>query len=315
MTHHDIRAVPWDDPFRERWNAFVEGAKNATFLFHRDYLEYHADRFVDSSLLFFEDEMLIALLPATVSGDTVTSHGGLTFGGIITDARMRTSQMLRIFDFVLKTYRTRGIRTIVYKAVPHIYHSMPSEEDLYALFRNGARLVRRDVATTIACGAAAPYSKGRKYSVSKGKRNGLTVGRSEAFEEFMALEQQTLASRHGVVPVHSAAEMRLLASRFPNNIKLYDARLDGRLLAGMVVYESTRVAHAQYIASNEEGRELFAPDVLTDWLLETKFKEKAYFDFGISTEDQGTVLNAGLSRNKESYGGRATVYDFYEITL
>ena len=49
----------------ELWNEFVASAKNATFLFHRDFMDYHSDRFTDFSVLVFKDDALYALLPAT----------------------------------------------------------------------------------------------------------------------------------------------------------------------------------------------------------------------------------------------------------
>lgn len=36
------------------WDKYVDKARNATFLFHRDYMDYHADRFRDHSLLFIK---------------------------------------------------------------------------------------------------------------------------------------------------------------------------------------------------------------------------------------------------------------------
>jgi hypothetical protein len=192
---------------------------------------------------------------------------------------------------------------------------MPAEEDLYALFRAGATLIRRDVATTIARGAAAPYTKGRKYCVSKGRKSGIAITRSDDFEAFMQVEEQNLLARYGAVPVHTAAELALLAGRFPDNIKLFIATKDGAVLAGTVVYETPRVAHTQYIASSERGRELCALDLVLDHLIRNEYAEKPFFDFGISTEEQGRFLNVGLSENKESYGGRATVYDWYNVDL
>ena len=41
------------------WNAFIGKAKNATFLFNRDFMEYHKERFDDFSLLIFVDEKLV----------------------------------------------------------------------------------------------------------------------------------------------------------------------------------------------------------------------------------------------------------------
>ena len=36
---------------RAAWDAFVRASKNGNFLFLRDYMEYHRDRFEDASLV------------------------------------------------------------------------------------------------------------------------------------------------------------------------------------------------------------------------------------------------------------------------
>ena len=70
------------------WNDFIEHAKNATFLFHRDFMEYHKDRFEDYSLLVFDGEKLVAVLPANKNGETLYSHQGLTYGGLVYSDKM-----------------------------------------------------------------------------------------------------------------------------------------------------------------------------------------------------------------------------------
>src|SRR4051794_22681462 len=134
-----MRVEPYGAERRGEWNDFATRAKNGVFLFHRDYMEYHADRFDDASLLVFDDDALVALLPGNVRERTYVSHGGLTYGGFIVDARMRTATMLAVFEATLRHLAGRGIDEWIYKPLPHIYHSMPAEEDLYALFRAGAQ--------------------------------------------------------------------------------------------------------------------------------------------------------------------------------
>ena len=297
------------------WNEFVGRAKNATFLFHRDYLEYHSDRFVDHSLLFFEDRRLVAALPANVNDGVLVSHGGLTYGGLLTDRRMTASLVLKVFDAFVGYAREQSLARIVYKAVPHIYHAVPAEEDLYALFRHGAKLFRRDVSSTIDLRERLPLTKGRKWGINQGPKNGVEVRESDDFATFMRIESEMLQAKYGTKPVHSTEEMALLASRFPQNIRLFGAFREGAMIAGTIIYETARVAHAQYIASTEAAREICAIDSVLAHLLDVEYAQKAYFDFGISTERQGTFLNTGLIDNKESWGGRATVYDFYSIDV
>jgi hypothetical protein len=299
------------------WDEFVGRSRSAHFLFKRRYMDYHADRFQDHSLLVLDGDRLAGLLPANLRDDgTLVSHGGLTFGGVISDRRMTTSTMLTAFEAILIRLREDGVREWIYKPVPHIYSPVPAEEDLYALFRNHALLVRRDASAAVRLDARLPYAKGRKHSVKQAAEAGLEIARGEDFAEFIELEAKLLADRHGAAPAHTGPELEMLAGRFPDNIKLYTARRAGELLAGVVMYETSAVAHTQYIGASEEGRALGAADAIIDRLIaEHEAAGTSWFDFGISTEDGGRRLNAGLVRNKESYGARAVAYDWYAVPV
>jgi hypothetical protein len=310
-----LRVELYAPKYEAAWDEFILQSKNGVFIFHRNYLEYHADRFSDHSLLFFQGGQLVALMPANRVDDTVVSHGGLTFGGIIADQRMTTVLMLEVFSALVKELRAQGVKKLIYKAIPHIYHSLPAEEDLYALFLHNASLIRRDVSSTFATSRRPPLARLRRRALARGKSQGLEVARAQEYSQFMAITEANLQSRYGVRPVHTAAEMQDLADRFPENIKLFTARLHGEMLGGVIIYESRNVAHAQYGHATEKGKSLGALDCIMDVFLNEVYADKPYFDFGISTVENGRTLNADLIQNKESYGARATVYDFYELSL
>ena len=80
------------------------------FLFDRNYMEYHSDRFIDHSLLFFQDSKLLCLLPANVHEGILYSHEGLTFGGIISDRQMKVSFLLDVFDALSEHCKKEGIK-------------------------------------------------------------------------------------------------------------------------------------------------------------------------------------------------------------
>src|ERR1700734_257395 len=168
-----VRVEHYEPRHKICWDEFVRQSKNGVFLFYRNYMEYHADRFSDFSLLFFQGDRLIALMPANLVDGTVTSHGGLTFGGIISDASMTTSRMLEVFSALVDDMRARGVKKLVYKAIPHIYHLLPAEEDLYALFVRGARLFRRDVSSTVVAARRLPLSRNRKRVLENARCCGL----------------------------------------------------------------------------------------------------------------------------------------------
>jgi hypothetical protein len=311
-----MRIEIYNPSFKSQWDDFVRASKNGTFLFLRDYMDYHSDRFADNSLVVFDNKgQLLALLPANKKDAALISHGGLTYGGFVTDERMKTSVMLEIFERALLFLKENGFAKLIYKTVPHIYHSQPAEEDLYALFRFYAVLTRRDAASTIVLPNKIRYQERRNRAVKKAQTNKITCRISEDYAGYWQILTENLTNVHGVEPVHNLSEIEMLRALFPGNIKLYAAYLDNEMIAGTVIYETAQVAHAQYIASSSAGRALGGLDLLFHCLITEIYNEKSFFDFGIATENQGTDLNVGLMEFKEGFGGRAVAYDFYEINL
>lgn len=310
-----IRIEEYKTKFKESWNEFVRSSKNGYFMFEREFMEYHSDRFVDNSLMFFDDDDLIALMPANIKDDVLYSHQGLSFGGIVSDSKMKTAKMLEIF-LELKNYcKAQGIKKIIYKAIPYIYHQIPADEDLYALFVNNAVLIRRDVSSTINLANKVKFNERRKRNIKKAIKSNLIFKETNDFETYMNLLTEVLNSQHNAKPVHTTNEIKMLADKFPNNIKLCASFLDTKMLAGVIVFEAPTVAHSQYIANGEEGRNLGALDFVFDKLINEIYKDKKYFDFGISTENGGEYLNLGLVGQKQEFGGRTVVFDFYEIEI
>ncbi|OGI02821.1 MAG: GNAT family N-acetyltransferase [Candidatus Melainabacteria bacterium GWF2_37_15] len=311
-----IKVVKYENTYKSLWDEFIKNSKNGTFLFHRDYMEYHSDRFTDSSLLFFsEDDKLIGVLPANIRDNTLYSHAGLTYGGIISNNKMTTPVMLDLFESLKEYLKSNEIKKFRYKAVPHIYHNIPANEDLYALFVNDARLVRRDVASTIDRREKIKLSDQRRKAINKAIRNGLEVRESNDLATFMDIVKNLVTTKYGVNPTHTYGEMQLLRNKFPENIKLFSAFKDGFMYAGLIMYLCGNVVHAQYGMSTDEGKKIGALDIIYGSVLYDYCPEKRYFDFGTSTEQEGRYLNLGLINQKESFGARATVYDTYEVNL
>jgi len=271
---------------KELWDNFVKGSKNGVFFFLRDYMEYHSDRFEDHSLIFLKNNKAVALLPANRSGDTLFSHAGLTFGGIITNRKMKTSLMLQIFDSLKEYLKERGFKKLLYKSIPHIYHLYPSEEDLYALFINNATLIKREVSSTIKMDVKMPFSKNMKRNRKKAENKGLSLKRSYDFDTFMGLKEEQLLKKYGKNPTHTAEEMEYLAGKFPDNIKLFAVEHNGEMVDGLLIYESENVVHAQYQGATERGMQLYASSFIYDEII-NQYCQKKYFDFGISTENNG----------------------------
>ena len=297
------------------WDTCIKEAVNSHFLFYRDYMEYHSDRFKDHSLIIYRDDKLIGVLPASEKGDTVTSHGGLTFGGIIHPYKTTAAQIIDSIRAIVKYYKEAGFQKFIYKPSPWTYHTHPCEADKYALNVIGAKLLETHLAITIDYANLIKFSELRRRQIKRAQKSNIMLLESNDWESYINLLSQILQKRHGVAPVHTADELRLLQSRFPDNIKLWTAQLDNQIIAGTVLYLTPVAVHTQYLASSDKGCHLGALDLLLAKLIQDYSDSKRYFCFGTCTEDGGTVLNEGLLFQKESFGGRSVIHEIWEIDL
>lgn len=296
------------------WNEFVKLIKNEHFFFYREYMEYHSDRFTDNSLMFYDSKnSLIAILPANINNNIIYSHQGLTFGGLLIKSSIKQKDVLNIFLAIKDYLKNNKLHSMIYKRIPYIYHNMPSDEDLYGLFRINAKLIRRDVSSAIKIKKQIKYSKGRKWIIKKTKESNLEYSLCSNTEEFWNNLENVLLQSHNVKPTHSLKEIKYLIELFPNNIKLYTVNYNQKPVSGAVIFEMSEIAHTQYLYNTPEGREIGALDGLIDYLVKEVYSSKEYFDFGISNEDNGKILNEGLIAQKEGFGARAITHDFFEI--
>ncbi|MBR5171340.1 MAG: GNAT family N-acetyltransferase [Muribaculaceae bacterium] len=303
---------------RQEWDEAVRNSRNGTFMHLRDYMDYHSDRFADFSLMARDCDKILAVLPACREGNTLYSHRGLTYGSWLVPLRhFDVTTMLSVWDSAIEFLQNEGIEKIIYKPVPHIYHRYPCEEDLYAIFRVGGVLTESNISTTIDLDEPLPFDRGNKRNVNLALKSGVKVAESDDWQGYWHLLDTLLMEKYGKHPVHSLDEIMLLHSRFPENIKLYTATLGDEILAGVVMYYcGNEVAHCQYIASSERGREFKALTLLFDYLIkESSQAGYRYFDFGISTENGGLYLNEGLVRQKCRMGGRGIVYQVLSVKL
>ncbi len=330
--------IPYSITHRDEWNSFVSRSKQGTFLLNRNFMDYHADRFFDCSIMFCQadDEKgaytsteqnvgdIVAVMPANWIEETKTveTHGGLTYGGLLTKEDITETEVMQIMQAAFTYYREMmGARVMLYKPIPYIYSSLPSGEDLYALFRANAQLARRLVSSVVDMRHLLRMQTLRTNGVKKALSKGFYINRMQdgdfdTLNEFWVLLENMLIRQHKASPVHTVDEIGLLMSRFPREIRVYIVRNSSlRIVAGVIVFETERVAHVQYVASNAEGNENGALDLLFRHLITERYKNMDYLDLGTSNEAHGHILNEGLIAMKESFGGRAVCYDSYRVML
>ncbi len=313
----DFEVKRYNQNLLKDWESLIHKSKNSHFFFSRNYLNYHADRFVDHSIIVYNNKgNPICLFPSNVdNSDAIISHGGLTFGSFVFKEDLKLLVILEVIKRILLYYSGIGYDRIIYKAIPRIYNAIPSDEIDYALFLTEARLIRRDTALVVSRDNKINYSGNIKREAKKAELNGCVIGESTDFNEFWnKLLIPNLKRRFGADPVHSVDEIASLKSKFPQNIRLYIVSSpNGKILAGTVFFVTEFVAHCQYIASCDEGRRSGALNYLFIYLINNIYKDKSYIDFGIVNEKNGKYLNRGMLGWKERMGGRTISHNFYEI--
>jgi hypothetical protein len=314
-----IDIVPFSEAFTTTWDDWCHSAYNGTFLHTRRFLSYHHDRFVDASVLLFESGNLVGVMPVARrhNEETLfTSHPGATYGGIVRSQWLSGERLVQAFECLREYYRAQGGLKLIYKPVPFIYATHPSQDDLYALFRVNAQCVRRDLACVIDLNATRYVSERRRRSFKKAAQAVTLAARNQKMAEFWQVLEDNLACKHQARPVHSLEEILLLAERFPDTIQLRCALIDNEVHAGILLFCSQRVWHAQYIASSAQGYDVSALDAVVESIVrDAQAAGIRYFSFGTSNENEGWTLNEGLYRFKSEFGGGGVAHEYFEVTL
>ena len=305
-----------------KWNQFVQDSKNGTFLFLRSYMDYHAVRFMDHSLIAESDSGLwTAVLPATTQENVFSTHAGLTYGGWVTDAAMTCTDMVFLFEEWVAYLVVQGFSRVNYKCIPYIYHRLPAQEDLYSLFRHNAAVYRRDTLSVLDLRGTPPTQERRRRGAKKAAKNLVQIrleqNTAENFASFWRCLESNLQLRFDQSPTHSLLEIQKLQSLHPDHIRLHVAYVGDELCAGVVTYLSEPVCHIQYVSATPKGKKIGALDLLFFELIKYYQGQNLfrYLDFGISNEHDGQYLNHGLIEQKEGFGARTIAHDFYHLPL
>lgn len=314
---NNFKVIKYTNEHKSSWNSFIKRAKNATFLFNRDYLEYHNNTFEDFSLLIFKKNILIALLPANKETHTVCSHRGLTYGGIVLNKKSSFTDFIKIFDSILLFLKKNNISKLEMKLMPSIYTTSISEEIHSILQYANGSILKKEISLAVPISEKIDFSKLRMRGVKLGIKNGIKIVESESFDEFWnEILTQNLQKRHQTIPVHSLPEINNLKRKFPNNIRQFNVIWENKIIGGTTIFETKNTAHTQYISGNEELNHLGGLDLLFHSLITTIFKHKKYFNFGTSTIPNSVQINKGLFNWKQGFGAKPVTHDYilYDTT-
>lgn len=297
------------------WNNFISKSTNGTFLFDRNFMEYHSDRFTDFSLLIFKNKKLAAVLPANRLGDSVFSHQGLTFGGFIFIENFGAEIIESFVDTVLSFMKKEGIKYFNYKKMPSFYADYQINQIDYFLLKRNASVENTNMNLAINYAQKLNIAKGKLKHFRNSDKNDLLLKEENSLESFWNLLLiPRLEQRHNAKPVHTLDEISKLKAKFPENIKQFNVYYKTELVAGITLFCSTKVVKSQYGATSDLGEKLRALDFAFIKLINFFKDDKRFFDMGTVNNPDGSY-NKGLLKQKEELGCEVYSLDTYKIII
>jgi hypothetical protein len=271
---------------KKEWDLFIDDNNPFTFLFYRDYMDYHSNRFTDYSLMIFQDATLIALFPANISDETIIySHQGLSYGGLIYDPSKWNGLIEKtIYQGIIDYFKTILISKISIKIPPHFY-GLHMERQINILSAVGADVQKSFL--SMAANMEPPLkihkSKYKRYRKRK-QKNEFTIKDDNDFKVFWnQVLTPCLEEKYQSKPVHELDEILELHRCFPKNIVQWNLYFENKIIAGITIFFKNDIIRSQYGATRL-GYEAFAPlDYLYIYLFEF------YYTKGIKIFDMGSI--------------------------
>lgn len=314
----ELRIEKYSADLKEKWDDFVmKQSMNGTFLQTRQFLDYHKDRFQDTSLILYKgNDTMVAVVPACTIEDEArkifSAHQGSTFGGIVIGKNFNNIEHVDAIMTTLEDYlKSQQYDEIWIKCTSEIFAKGNVNLLYYYMFQRGYSSwdeiscyidfehYEEDIITNFTAGRRRDY----KYSL---KQN-LEFRQLETREEvtvFYSILCQNL-EKFDAKPVHSLEELlEFKEERLKEIVDFYGVFHEDKMIAGSMVFKFfDKVFHTQYLAADSGYLKMFPMNFLDTKLIQTA-KEKGFqfFSFGTSTEEHGKVLNKHLAQFKEGFG-------------
>ena len=307
------------------WEKIVKEANNGTIFHTRKFLGYHQPgRFVDHSLIIYKNTQPFVLFPAVqkeIAGKHhLISHTGASYGSFVVPPELSFADSYAIVELLMNYAKEHDFNKIVLTPPPTIYNRRLSNYLDFALIKQGFNYLKREVSSILFLENTieqnfAKFKPAHQRAVRKATKAGINIKETEEFDEFYKILKNNLKIRHNVTPTHTLEELLRLKKLFPDEIKLFGAFLENKMIAGVVNFNCTPdVVLAFYISHDEDYQETRALNLLFysifKWAIDHNFK---VFDFGIFTVNEEP--NFGLARFKENFGASGIFRDTFEINL
>ena len=314
-----MQFIEYTDDWKDKWDQFVPASDNGTIFHLRKFLSYHPkSRFKDTSLLVIKNKKLFSIFPAVEvvqDGEKVlSSHRGASYGGFVYNIDLNLKDAFELIEGLTDFAKAKNFNGIQLTLPPIIYETKYSNYIDFALVKNGFQYLKRELSSVVQLDInrvelLSTYRAEARTAVNKAIKKGVVIKECDNYEEYYEILRKNLKLRHNVTPTHSLEELIKLKNMFPDEIRLWGAFLDKKLIAGVCNFSANKeVVLAFYISHDEDYQEYRAVNLLFYEIMK-KYQDEGFrfLDFGIFTVDMDP--NWGLARFKENFGARGIFRD------
>lgn len=323
----NLALLCYNESFEHEWDKFVlHRSLNGSILHTRKFYNHNAsNKLDDHSYLIYNNGRLIAVIAFIISGSQgafiLNSHPRATYGGFVISRDVNIKEAVAILGILIEDAKNLGVKEINIRSPFRILYTTHSDEMDYAMWFHGFQIKSRELEIAIKLDKKemiqSRYTKGAKSGVNKAKKI-ICVEESEEYESFWILLERTLIEKYNVKPTHSFDDFcNLQECLGTDKIKLFITRSEGKIIAGVLIFVINNICiHAQYIAFDILYQHLRPLNILIDYITHWAFDQGyTYFNLGMANENNGTSINYGLYKFKESYGGRGVLRETMNLSI
>lgn len=324
----DLDLIRYRPEMQTTWDEFVWRSRNGTIFHTQQFISYHPPgRFEDCSLLFRYGNHVIAVFPAAIQvrddKRILRSHPGTSYGGPVLAFEANLALVTKILDRLIRFAYDNGLDAIEMRLPPRVYHRYPCEELDFALTHLGFDLTSLELSSAILLPEGNEtwwhlFRSDTARSIRKAlKEDALTVRDSDDWVRYWEILEENLSHRHNTHPTHTLEEIERLKRLFPERIRLLASYLSDIMTAGIVCFLcNNKALHTFYIAQDYDYQRYRCLNLvlyrLMQWGNEHGYR---YLNLGISTENDGRIINWELFRFKEGFGARGVVRKYYKLRI
>jgi hypothetical protein len=305
-----MEIVAYTSDKAELWDSFVlTGSMNGTVYHTRKFLSYHKDKFEDTSILLYKEDILLCVVPCCYRNGTNFSHSGATYGGpVIAKCQLSVKDMETIINEIFNHYKGN----FECRLANDIYFAQPVHLIYYLLSRK--LKAHLELSWYVSSGSDIIQSitnkRNKKYvfrMMNDLNYVFLSTTNTEDYIEFYTILKENLQQNHDTTPTHSLEEFLTLMTALLDKQELFIVKHSKKIVAGVYVIKVTSNCwYTFYISRNINIKNSGTAIIyIMSNIAHIAFKNNAkYVDYGITTENMGSDLNLGLSEYKnESLGG------------